>query len=1336
MLPNLKKTSMSTRQTSTNKHNLPLMLDKNRTHVNPGFIILALVFIAGFVVVGLGLIGNRTQTNSVQVESEYTNFTQAQNILIGDRIYIQQDKTLVPDIVTSIEKVLKPTQVYNISVDSNKTFFAEGVAVHNKLVDTAFNGTVFAYNTGTLRWGPGTVSCANRIGVNISHTKGGVNWQTPSEGPYFESNKFTGETTATLSIPSGCGYHCSNTTWNLHNYKTNTDISGSGCSATFTHEQCDGCPYDIMFGLGFTMGREASCQNPPGDTAKYVLCKDAGDTADATDVTTDKNYTEVTSCTAAKCEYVRRCGDACNYTESNKDAINLYCNSQVSAGIISSCGAGKMWAGSIACTRAKGIASGVCEPGGPPYWNGTACVSPNCTCTCVNAITVQGFKQMRDPIGHRGSPISGLTVTCEDGTSSLTSTANSYAFTTLKANSSTTCSVAVPANLNMDVWYSKCPDNSIACHSNGGTTETNYAPYLVNSSSATFTTPASGYVDLWWHFKCKTGYVWDGSACIIPTCGDTIPWGAQAHDREESEDPPLGTDWTFSATDTATKCQYKYVCGGTIPSGAQAYDTEESNDLTSATDWTLSVSDTATKCQYKYICGGTPSTDPYAQQCSGDDTGLTGVTNWSVKTDCTTTKCEYECLDGYLWDGSACVPVTCGGVLPKYGEAEGTYEVYGADENTVPVLEGTQWNYQDTDTSAKCEYGCKLGYKRVGTACVAEAPYCQITSTPSSGNTNTIFTFNAILGGGNGTYILNWQNPYGTPATYNANPFTDVNFPNTGTWTISLDVVSNGLTATCTKDMAITSAIACPVADFSIEPVSASGTTSTTFIFTDTSTNGPEKWWWDFETDGTVDATTQNSSKRYSTEGTKKVTLKVDKIGCAASEISKDVAVGVTPAQIVGYVWYDRNQNGFQDCRRGSTGGCDCGTNPIGTCKSYPLDSGMSECCWPYQVDINKNGTFEADERIDTDSWKFYLSTDSGISSDHTGYGGYYVLPLPSGSYGNYEVYLKFDLFENHSAYVRSISPYYSTSPKTAIAYNQTTAYTLSELPHKTAWASSAGSGRADFGVSAFPPPTPAVPWWQIGSGNVHTDTTLGSASIQSILPSGESFITGGGAASWNEGNAPSLGENGSIGSGLEVQSGEYQGRKFTYDYWQTKQLADYLIPLNGSTGSIDLALLKNGIYEVEATDSISEIKLYASNVIENEIAILFNKDIRITTNILASSTGIVVAIAKGSIWFNYESTYQVTEAHGFFIADGEIYTDESNNSSTEIPVDVQLQIKGGLISWKGVNLWRDLGEVVNKNTPGEKFMQNTEMVNRLKNTSSDLKAFKIYQYTWQEVAP
>ncbi|MDD3136155.1 MAG: pectinesterase family protein, partial [Methanoregula sp.] len=76
-----------------------------------------------------------------------------------------------------------------------------------------------------------------------------------------------------------------------------------------------------------------------------------------------------------------------------------------------------------------------------------------------------------------------------------------------------------------------------------------------------------------------------------------------------------------------------------------------------------------------------------------------------------------------------------------------------------------------------------------------------------------------------------------------------------------------------TSDYTVTGMLATtpPVASFTATP--QSGTAPLKVQFTDTSSNSPTSWQWDFNNDGTVDATTQNASYTYITPGTYTVKL-------------------------------------------------------------------------------------------------------------------------------------------------------------------------------------------------------------------------------------------------------------------------------------------------------------------------------------------------------------------------------------------------------------------------------------------------------------------------------
>ena len=67
--------------------------------------------------------------------------------------------------------------------------------------------------------------------------------------------------------------------------------------------------------------------------------------------------------------------------------------------------------------------------------------------------------------------------------------------------------------------------------------------------------------------------------------------------------------------------------------------------------------------QTTYECFG--AYIPYAQICSGDDTGLTADTQTTLVSACGTTKCEYTCNSGFTKHGNSCVAVSGTSTIPS-----------------------------------------------------------------------------------------------------------------------------------------------------------------------------------------------------------------------------------------------------------------------------------------------------------------------------------------------------------------------------------------------------------------------------------------------------------------------------------------------------------------------------------------------------------------------------------------------------------------------------------------------------------------------------------------------
>ena len=132
-------------------------------------------------------------------------------------------------------------------------------------------------------------------------------------------------------------------------------------------------------------------------------------------------------------------------------------------------------------------------------------------------------------------------------------------------------------------------------------------------------------------YTCNSGYTLSGGVCVASTsysCTGSVPTNAGAYDAEESSSLAANTPWLYSATDTATKCQYRctvgswqgsycgYTCGGSVATNGQSYGASEITNIFSPTNWSYAALNTANKCQF-------------------------------------------YCKSGYVWDGSDCVSGSC-----------------------------------------------------------------------------------------------------------------------------------------------------------------------------------------------------------------------------------------------------------------------------------------------------------------------------------------------------------------------------------------------------------------------------------------------------------------------------------------------------------------------------------------------------------------------------------------------------------------------------------------------------------------------------------------------------
>ena len=79
----------------------------------------------------------KTENHQVNVTEEHPfyigkGFKKIKESLIGDEIYVLENKKLVPEKIVRKDLIKKQVKIYNLKVEISQTYFANGFAVHNK----------------------------------------------------------------------------------------------------------------------------------------------------------------------------------------------------------------------------------------------------------------------------------------------------------------------------------------------------------------------------------------------------------------------------------------------------------------------------------------------------------------------------------------------------------------------------------------------------------------------------------------------------------------------------------------------------------------------------------------------------------------------------------------------------------------------------------------------------------------------------------------------------------------------------------------------------------------------------------------------------------------------------------------------------------------------------------------------------------------------------------------------------------------------------------------------------------------------------------------------------
>jgi PKD repeat protein len=153
-------------------------------------------------------------------------------------------------------------------------------------------------------------------------------------------------------------------------------------------------------------------------------------------------------------------------------------------------------------------------------------------------------------------------------------------------------------------------------------------------------------------------------------------------------------------------------------------------------------------------------------------------------------------------------------------------------------------------------------------------PFANFTGTPMAGAPPLIVIFTDSSTNAPTSWLWNFGDGDSTNATVK-NPVH--RYANTGTYNVSLTATNAAGSNMATRMNYITVSSSAPVAGFTGTPTS--GTNPLTVVFTDSSTNTPTSWLWNFGDSDSTNATVKNPVHRYANMGTYTVSLTATNAG-------------------------------------------------------------------------------------------------------------------------------------------------------------------------------------------------------------------------------------------------------------------------------------------------------------------------------------------------------------------------------------------------------------------------------------------------------------------------
>ena len=177
---------------------------------------------------------------------------------------------------------------------------------------------------------------------------------------------------------------------------------------------------------------------------------------------------------------------------------------------------------------------------------------------------------------------------------------------------------------------------------------------------------------------------------------------------------------------------------------------------------------------------------------------------------------------------------------------------------------------------------------------VQPAPVAGFTGAPVSG----IMPMTVVFTDSSTYSPTSWSWSFGDGNTTNATIQNPVHtYSSAGTFTVSLTVVNGGGSNTMTRTNYITVVPPVPVAAFNAAP--KSGNKPLTVVFTDSSTNAPTSWSWNFGDGNTTNSTVQNPVHTYLSNGTFTVSLVAANAGGSNTSTQSNLITVSNPQPVV-----------------------------------------------------------------------------------------------------------------------------------------------------------------------------------------------------------------------------------------------------------------------------------------------------------------------------------------------------------------------------------------------------------------------------------------------------